>query len=417
MNILADLSWECLNLAKPSKKHWMFDKVLDSEKTILKLLLEANVSVAPGVAEALTAKQPPTRTLFDALPEDVSRWWGVYLMVLTKDECQDLVYVGTGTNAHSGIRTRFRDYDINNCIPARVSKALKSGYKVAKKGLLCWAPLPAARNVPDFRILFLVLEAMCTFRFWIFPREAGFGSDDFQSFCPWDKSSLNYRGLCTHSPLNEGPVDVGEHFQTPEELEKSAREKAVRIGENVERCRQKSIQTDPAKHYATVNSQAAIRRKERPDSYKMAEKRCRSKAIKENRFKCDVCKSFFGRKPALTRHLRGVKHAAKVAELKGPHKAQKHFCKVCEMGFTRRENLKEHLATQRHAKRAAAALLDDPGAISQTELPVKKEVFYCELFDAHFADKRNMEIHLTRRVHTDKVAASLLEDAAGIQQT
>ena len=53
----------------------------------------------------------------------------------------------TGTN--DGVNTRLKNYDTDGLRPWRVLDALKAGYTIVARGLLCFAPIPPGALVPS----------------------------------------------------------------------------------------------------------------------------------------------------------------------------------------------------------------------------------------------------------------------------
>jgi hypothetical protein len=161
--------WACLCQSAVKCKFSVFVKVLSSKEIIEELLSCTSLVFAPGLLEVLQSSTPPTVAFFKSLPTDPYKVWGVYLLVLEKQNSRTKIYIGSGTNAESGVSSRLRHYDIKayDVLPLYVNEALEEGYTIVHKGLLCSAPLPPAGVVPTTRLLFLALEAAFTFAFWL----------------------------------------------------------------------------------------------------------------------------------------------------------------------------------------------------------------------------------------------------------
>jgi hypothetical protein len=140
--------------------------------------LQADVTFAPGLFQAIQSPAAPAITWFKSLPgydNDGDRVWGVYLLVLEKSEHTPKLYTGSGTNAQEGVKHRFNIYDqasrgdlksSSNELPVYVKKALADGYNITSKGLLVTGPIPSAEFIPMARCLFLALESAFTFMMW-----------------------------------------------------------------------------------------------------------------------------------------------------------------------------------------------------------------------------------------------------------
>lgn len=115
---------------------------------------------------------------------------------------------------------RFKCYETDH-LPVRIKSAIDDGYSITHKGLLCWAALPLVHLIPAVRLLFFVLEATFTYAFWAMKakkKDYGMGH-----ICFWDRTQLEYDGLCTHCALDEGVR--GEFELSAEQLEVYAKER------------------------------------------------------------------------------------------------------------------------------------------------------------------------------------------------
>jgi hypothetical protein len=214
----------------------------------------ASVAFAPGLYEVLQSSTPLALSFFKSLPTECSdpRRWGVYVLVLEKQGSRPKIYIGSGTSARYGVRIRFQQYSrmsslvISDCLQT----AVKNGYIVSHKGLLCWtASLPSAADVPTTRVFFVALDAAFCFLFWaiIGQTEWGYG---MTSVCPWDHLSLEWDGLCTHNPLGETPM--GDF----DSLLRSWRPRASNA----------RLITTSCNNFATRNGRRPILRRSRPET-------------------------------------------------------------------------------------------------------------------------------------------------------
>ena len=237
--------------------------------------------------------------------------------------------------------------------------------------------------VPALQVLFTALEAVFALSLWAMrgTTEYGYGN---RSICRRAPESLPFDGLCSHSPLVELPVG-GESTLTAEELEAKALDYVRRHRERDERNRERKLRENPEGQRAHEIKKRKIYVDSHPGAADQAEKRNTAKAVKEKKHTCDVCQHSFTKKNILRRHLRGRKHANKLAALEEAAHYQKRikgkitdpnartrerqrasnrkvkekrfFCHVCQQAFIQKKGLEKHLAGSKHA--AKAALLED----------------------------------------------------------
>lgn len=167
LNLVVLLSWVCYVLT-PSVTH-QFKSTLKDYNTIYQLCTSAGLIFAPDLFTVLTAATPPTIAWYMQLPRlDASKKWGVYLLVLQKPGCLDLIYVGSATDSTKGISSRFSQYDRieRGVMPKYVLQALDDGYRIVSKGLLVKAAIPPPAAQIPLRALFIAIETVFTFAFW-----------------------------------------------------------------------------------------------------------------------------------------------------------------------------------------------------------------------------------------------------------
>lgn len=215
------VTWTCLSDTPFNQKNTMFARFFTSLSVLEGIASTASLEFAPGLFEVLQAATPPTIKLFKSLPTDVLSRWGVYVLVLEKPLCRPRLYISSGTNSFGGVRTRLKQYDDGFLIPQYVQASLDEGYTIVHKGLLCWIPHPTTTLVPINRLLIIALEATFAYMFWAM--KARLGDYGMGHICLWDRSTLEYDGLCSHPCLNEGIH--GDFDMTPEQLEAYAAER------------------------------------------------------------------------------------------------------------------------------------------------------------------------------------------------
>ncbi|KAI9878454.1 MAG: Aconitate hydratase mitochondrial [Pleopsidium flavum] len=257
-----------MGAAPEKQKHPIFTKVLSSYIVVEQLLSSASLTFAPGLFETLQASTPPTVSYFKGLPTDYKKRWAVYLLVLENRGSRSMIYIGSDTDAKSGVSARLGQYD---------KDALEDGYTIVHKGLLSSTSIPSAAMVPILRVLFTALEATFTFVFWALLSKTNYGYG-MADICPWARDTLEYDGLCSHSALTELPA--GDHSLSAEELEAQALEIAQRRNENVHRCREKAKSDNPAEYRAKFNKNRRTYLDKHSGAQKEADKRSISKAVK-----------------------------------------------------------------------------------------------------------------------------------------
>lgn len=306
------MAWACLILGTRHGKAMVFTKVISSQDVLEQLLTTISLTYAPGLLNILEASTPPTIAWFKSLPTDDYKRWAVYVLVLEKAFSRPKIYIGCGTKAICGVSQRFSQYDRRVALPQYVEAALKNGYDITHKGILCWSPVPAAADVPIHRLLFLVLEAVFTFVFWAVhnkKEDAWYMGNMFR----WVRATLPYDGLCSHSPLDEGSTD-GFKF-TAEELEAKAAAALKQKTVLTEEARLRRRAEDP-KTFRTkqAKNQRDVRAKH-PDRVAKNRERSTTNIVAEKRHYCATCDHSFQRPSQLQRHIEGLQHRKKVALL------------------------------------------------------------------------------------------------------
>ena len=211
--------------------------------------------------------------------------------------------------------------------------------------------------------------------------------------CRWARGSLPYDGLCSHSSLIELPGG-SENLLTAEELEAKALEYVRRHRECIKRNREQKLLDNPDAQRAHEIKKRRIYLDNHPGAADQADKRSIAKAVREKKHTCDICQHSSIEKNILTRHLRGRKHANKVAALEEVARFQKRIGrgKVTDPKARIRER-------DRVNKRKAAAKA------------LEEKRFFCHVCQQVFAQQRGLDQHLTGSKHAAKAAR--LEVAAG----
>jgi hypothetical protein len=200
LQLLGLLMWTRLNLTTKGKNP-IFDKVFPDTSILAGLLSSSSMVCCPGLFDILQAPTAPTLSLLKSLPTNYYKRWAIYLLVLEKPFCVPRVYIGSGTTAIAGVSHRMSRYTNLQSLPKYAAAAIEEGYVITHKGLLLWAPIPSAADVPLLRAMFLLLEAALTSVFWAAKSKNGGG--DFYSL-----EYVHYvHGMSTNSPtLDSAPI-------------------------------------------------------------------------------------------------------------------------------------------------------------------------------------------------------------------
>ncbi len=336
------MAWNILFLTPNALKSLQFMAVFPSERVFSEAMHRVPLSFASGLMQVFTSATAPTIAYFKTLPLHLEKQWAVYLLVLEKDMQRPRVYIGSGTKAEGGVKSRMQAYDLrvltgknNDSIPYYIHKSLEEGITITHKGLLVWTPIPRPAFQYLIRTLFLVLECAFTLLLWAIKSRT---KDYFMpALCRWPRESFTYDGLCTHFSINEGlAADSESSNLTPEEFDALA----------LERKKEKNRQ-----HIARKGEEV----------HRANSKAYGDKALAEERFMCDVCVIAFRSNAKLQYHLETAecirKHRGDTKVLKGRGGSQcniakkKFSCAPCKHNAPSAKRLETHLNGPRHAKK------------------------------------------------------------------
>ena len=156
---------------------------------------------------------------------------------------------------------------------------------------------------------------------------------------------------------------------------------------------ERKLRQDPEGYRAHEIKERKIYVDSHPGAADQVDKRSIAKAVKEKKHTCDVCQHSFTKKNIRRRHLRGRKHANKVAALEEAANYQKRI--KGKITDPKARSLERQRASNRKA--AAKAL--------------EEKRFFCHVCQQTFIQKKGLEKHLAGSKHAAK--AALLEVAAG----
>lgn len=270
------------------------------------------------------------------------------------------------------------------CLSMHVERAVKDGYSVTNKGLLCWILMPTLSLLhPRVRAVILATEATLTFMFWtLYSVKGDWG---MTHMCPWGRDTLEYEGLCSHAALVEG--FFGDLELSAEDMEQQHSElkqrRAAQQAEISRKWEQNLRSNDPEAYrarYITKNTRWA---KKNPEKVKMSHKKALANAKAKKKYYCAICDYAAAKKGGLekhnnsARHIRNATFGRKVPDAKKlkyreiqQKRAQKSveskefYCEPCDHAFTSRLALVAHEKKQKH--------LDNVSRIEELEMAGKE---------------------------------------------
>ncbi|KAH0337046.1 ATP synthase subunit alpha, partial [Aureobasidium melanogenum] len=300
--LLEDYTWSLLDVEAPGWfKNPVFGAIFHDRPAFDRVTRLVRLTTAPGLTRQLYSLKPPVESFFKKLPYPKGKLWALYAHVMRKRGVKGYkVYFGSGTDIDEGVRKRIRGYKPNGRrLPKMVRKAFRQGYKITHTGLLCWAPMPRPRDVPQVRAFFLALEATLTCMFFVQTEHI----EEIQSALKEDVR--------------------GQHTLTPDQLEDiNSKRKARRhikslgygrthtarqLAKNPVAFRQKKA-ASAMKHYNKDSVAGAAKQRTRKSATKTAAK-----------YPCGPCGRSYDSPSALAKHNNTAKHAAAVARTMGEY--------------------------------------------------------------------------------------------------
>lgn len=321
------VAWVVLSTTPFQHKNTYFAQFFPSSAILDSVASAACPAFAPGLFEALQAATPPTIAYFKSLPSAepldamsktsiLRTCWVVYLHVLERADSRPRIYVGSATSmGYTAAYARLKQYDDEFMLPRYVKSALDDGYTITRKSLLCWMPQPTVALYPIRRLLFLMLETAFAYMFWAMSlKNADFGMGHI---CRWDRRTLEYDGLCSHSALNEGTH--GDFDMTAEQLEAKAADQKEKFGilkvVNATNHHYKQMATNYDEYIGKAIGRKMKSRALHPEKDGIAEKARKKRIRDEKRYYCDRCDHAFTRAKLLETHLNSPRHKKNMAAL------------------------------------------------------------------------------------------------------
>jgi len=281
--------------------------------------------------------------------------WAVYLLVLEKASCQPRIYVGSRTSVTKVVESRLADYRNGTTLPLYVQKSIEDGYSIEHTGLLCWIDLPSPSLVLKIRLLFLALEAAFAYIFWAMRTVNKANDYGMGHICSWDRSTLEYDGLCSHCCLNEGVVS--DYELSKRELEELDLKRKADMAEYDAEYRAMRMANDPEQYVGMKTEQMREYRAADPEKFRQQDKKRKRSVVESEEFYCELCKMALNGEYALEKHNGSVKHLKKEEYLAKPH-----VCTLCSWGCGKLGNYNQHLKSIRHLKMEADAAKAAPAA-------------------------------------------------------
>lgn len=328
------------------------------------------LTFAPGLLDVLQSDTPPSPEFFNSLPKPQGKFWAVYAALLTKEECEPGLSIGSGTDVIAGYRKRVAHYSDKKhpLLPRFVRALYDQGYELAHIGLLCWAPIPSAATVLRARLRFLAVEG--TFTNVFYSAIPTCMDELWTVFMPWSRDDVLWRPLNSHTPFNES---AGADLSlTPEELLRRDEERKRRAKQHSKKAYAKNAKL-MREQYDRERAQDidAFRLKKRIQGASWTARnkskvstvnvRSKKKAKVECRFYCKPCQKPFSDSTKLKRHENTTRHKnnvigrAPTAKARQQRKysasliASKTFhCATCNQSFGSPNHLEAHKLTKKH---------------------------------------------------------------------
>ena len=161
-NLIILNTWKVLVDSPSVLKIYWYDEYQTSMSVLETIASKASLTFAPGLLEVLSCLTPPTIDFIKTLPSpsrsELTRTWIVYAILLEKPNCRPKLYIGSATSSRDGASARWGQYETQTYLSSNIFDALKDGFSITHKGVLCEAPKPHVSFMPIRCLLFLVLE-------------------------------------------------------------------------------------------------------------------------------------------------------------------------------------------------------------------------------------------------------------------
>jgi hypothetical protein len=366
------------------------------------------------LTDVLQSDSAPSVDFFRSLNADASRnnVWGIYIILMEKTGNRPRLYVGSGTRAQSGVRTRLQQYNRQFNMSVSIRNALRKGYTITNFGLLCWASIPPAVLVPSARLRFLALEAIFCIIFFAGPESL---DKKWSCLLLWQRKSVNWLHLCTHSPFTEVPKQLD---MTDEQLAEYARVQREHYKKSARENGRKRRLADPEAVRAKERETRQAWSDEKRERMRNLRAGYKAKILSAKKYYCSICDSNFACLSSLNIHLKCKAHKeqVRIAQSGEPPVPpdQKFRCSICNINFTSRQSLKRHLRTKGHEEQVNVAQGGKPKSVSkQTRYDRKyhdrnraERRFYCSICKLAMGTNIQLNKHLKSKSHLKAAAAA-----------
>jgi rubrerythrin len=340
-------------------KNGVFKQVLAEKEDLHQILSASQLSTDTYLHETINSPTPPDIDFFLSTSTDCRGKWGVYVLVLRKEGCIPLIYIGSGTASQDSVLVRWRQYDAVDfnapLMPKYVGEALSQGYKIVHKGVLLWCPVPCAADVPRTRLVFVAIEATLSFLFWAMKSR----TRDYKmgACCPWKREAFTYGGLCSHNALTE--MVCGNFDLTREQLEAIAAE--VREKNRLYHIDYyQKMRAEDLEGLRARMREADVRYRENShDKFLAKQRRFDEKRKESKQYFCAVCNVTCTKQWELDRHNGSRRHLKNVAQANAGV-VKNYRCEVCNYSCIKPSHLDMHNRGMRHKERVAKATASIP---------------------------------------------------------
>lgn len=374
INHIDELMFRLVNLKAPD---WYinpnFKTVLAKEHS--SICADTPLTFAPGLLDVVQSDTPPDASFFKSTPKPKGKFWAVYAALLTKEDSDPHLYIGSGTQSNAGYKARIEHYSDKKhpLLPRFVRRLYDDGYELAHVGLLCWMPIPSVTIIPRARLRLLAVEATFTNIFYSAFHTCMDGL--WTGFMPWSRTSVEWRPLNTHSPFTEGVT--GDLHLTSEELLRAEEERKARVQYHSkkqymkERYDAESAEVVAAFLLRKRTEKAAWAAKNR-DKVLVSQAKTLAKIKRTRRWFCSTCNSSLHSSRALNKHNASERHKELVRLANGgaaslpsknalngrkarakAHAEKRYWCKTCQLALSTAAKLTSHKKTKGHLKQLA----------------------------------------------------------------
>jgi hypothetical protein len=174
--------------------------------------------------------------------------------------------------------------------------------------------------------------------------------------CLWDRTSLEYDGLCSHCSLNEGIV--GDFDLSHGELEAQAVQRKENTVSKQAVLRSnyhyQQMETNRDEYLEKKAEWNADYRARDPEKYEKLWRDNRAKHVENKTYHCEVCKLTFVTQADLNTHLKTPRHQQKAINLANDLATKRFKCLPCAFATDKKCRSDKHLKSKRHLKNVAA---------------------------------------------------------------